>query len=393
MRRRLRAGIVTLYHRNCNYGGLLQAYALQRVLARKGIDAEVLNLNLPFSKCKSYVNKFKHYSLHRSLSIVKRTLATSLFASEDLKTKMREHQRAFSQFEELIPHSELITGESFIKQATGYDILIAGSDQIWNPGVWEDCLLLKGIDGSAVRKVSYAASMGCTTINQADESYLEEALRDYYAVSMREPKGKEIVSRVYDGTVSLVLDPTLLIEQKEWVELLPIGNKQPHDPYALIYLVNKECRHIDRSIIACKEAGLQCVVIPLDPKSFVKANDYRDDSEVRFLVACSPNDWLNYLVNARVVLTDSFHGLAFSVIFNKAFWCFEETGFSPDSNKEDRREAFLSNTNLVDRIITADMQIGNQMLDIPVEFSIATSYLEKNRIASLDYIDRCLSEL
>lgn len=388
----IKIGIATLYHGNCNYGGLLQAYALQRVLSRTdgSADVELLTLELPFSRTKLYLSKLRHYPLSRVLNLVKRKMVSSASSHSEAKA-FNEHRQAFAVFEESIPHSCLINRSNYRDALSGYDMLVAGSDQVWNPVVWEDCLFFKGIDSDKTRKVSYAASMGCSSLDKSCERYLKNALKDFYAVSLREESGKSIIDAVYDGA-TVVLDPTLLLTGEEWLDAFAGDELKVEEPYAFVYLVNKEQKHVERSIEACINAGLHCVVVSLDVRNFEKVAQYKGDL-VELVYDCSPPSWVQLVQQAQIVLTNSFHGVAFSVNLNRPFWCYSDIAATNEVCREDRRESFLASVGLVDRMLASEREITKRMLSESVDFTHSDQTLIEKRRTSFEYIDVCFDGL
>lgn len=381
----MRIGIVTLYHENFNYGGLLQAFALQQSISRLGVECEVLQFNS--LKLSYYLKRLAHFTPAQAVNAIKRVLREKL-ASSGEKNRMEARKNAFRQFEAMIPHSSLISAKSYKEALGGYDVLIVGSDQVWNPAWWNDILLLKGIDGSSVRKTSYAASMGCSSLSAQDAATLNEALRDYTFLSVREPSAASLLRELSPNCEAVVsLDPTLLFDEPEWVSALPKKDEYrvPNEPYALLYLVDKFKRYTDKSIDVCLKAGLQCVVVSYSSEmrtaarlGVIRMND------------CTPQEWVHLVHEADVVITDSFHGVAFSSSFKKPFWCYRKTETLNGSNLDDRQSALLSRLGLQDRIIESDTDITEQMLKSVPCFDMCEKELRRERGASLEHLKSCL---
>ena len=390
----VRAGIVTLYHKNHNYGGLLQAYALQRTLSILGAEAELLTLELPFSRIGSLRRKIAHYPIGRVIRSAFR-LANSAFAHSYSADIQKKHDWEFDVFEQSIPHTESVNKSNYRDVASRYDILIAGSDQIWNPGVWEDCLLLYGLDSCEVRKISYAASLGCSSISESDYRYLGSRLASFDAVSVRESSGLGIIDRIYKGA-QVVLDPTLLIPPEEWRNEFADNSLVPYDKrFAFIYLANKELLHLDTCVNSCLDSGLHCVVVPLDLRALDGASKYAKDRRIDILSCCSPAQWVGLIANASVVLTDSFHGMAFSLNLNTPFWCLPETGLvSKNGIKEDRRESLLLEVGLGNRMLHSGWQTeGIDLLDAEEDFDTAHKVISTLRNESIRFLQECLKDL
>lgn len=386
----IKVGIATLYRDNCNYGGLLQAFALQKVLSKYADDVEMLTLATPFSKVRLYARKVKLYSPKKVIQSIKRILASS---NNDNSIVMKERKEAFKLFEESIKHSELINKNNYKVTVSNFDLLVAGSDQVWNPAVWEDCYFFKGIDSSKIRKVSYAASMGCSYINASDKRYLSNSLSDFYAISVREKACKDIIDEVANNC-AVVLDPTLMITGDEWGEIIKRVKTICNKPYAFVYLVNKTQMHLRECITACKNAGLRCVIVSLDMRNFLDTPFDHSEDNLQFLTKCDPLMWVKLINDAKVVLTDSFHGVAFSTNLNRPFWCLSGTGLGSGKNNPDtRREDFLKEVGFGRRIVGSADEICVDEFCNDIDFSFANSVLRSQRKSSWTFIDYCFKDL
>lgn len=375
-------GIVTLYHNNYNYGGLLQAFALQRVIS--GYYEQVELVTFDVLSASHFGKRLAHFSFSQARDAVFQKVRL-LFSGKEAKLAMEKRKKAFQQFEISIPHSDLIERRAFTTFSRRYDVLVVGSDQVWNPAWWNDVLLLRGVNGRTTKKVSYAASMGCSSLSPSDAAVLSSAIKDFTAVSMREPSGVRLVEEITDGSTKAVvsLDPTLLLTRSEWLKAIPkkASYRIPHKPFALLYLVDKFHRYTDGSIKSCLSAGLQCVVV-----SYSMEKGSEVDGAI-YLSDCMPQEWIHLVNEASVIITDSFHGIAFSANFNKPFWCYRKTETLNGSHLDDRQEALLTRLGLASRIVNADSVLNaEQLLDVP-DFELCNQQLERERRASLRFLE------
>ena len=381
LKQSMNCGIVTLYHDNFNYGGLLQAFALQRVITSLGHRVELITFDNVSPSY--YQRRLKHFTLRQSVDAISRKVR-SFASNKEIKRAIQKRKAAFRQFETRIPHSVFVSSREFPTFATNYDVIIVGSDQVWNPAWWNNILLLRDVDGSITKKVSYASSMGCSSLSSADASELKSALKDFSAVSMREPSAVRLVEEVTNGASKAVvtLDPTLLLSRDEWLEAIPKRGsyRVPDNPFALLYLVDKYHRYTNASIRSCISAGLQCVVISY---SMEMASEI--DGAV-YLYDCTPQEWVHLVNEASVVVTDSFHGIAFSANFNKPFWCFRKTETLNGSNLDDRQEALLSRFGLAYRIVDADSILDLDSRCDAIDFELCNRQLEIERIESIEFL-------
>ena len=154
-----KCGIITLYHKNYNYGGILQAYAMAKVMEGLGFDTEVIDY------CQNYkdlvIHKIRKLQLPELISILKRKagLKAIHLTTPHIRAGLRNRVENFETFMEKIPHSASYDESSIKECKDKYNVIVAGSDQIWNPGSWNDIYFLK-FAGEETKKISYAASMG-----------------------------------------------------------------------------------------------------------------------------------------------------------------------------------------------------------------------------------------
>lgn len=166
--------------------------------------------------------------------------------------------------------------------------------------------------------ISYAASIGAIgfTSNQAKE--MQEALRDYTAISVREHGAVQLIQNLAPIKVYEVLDPTLLYTAQDWEKLMcPVAIREP---YIFMYAVDNHPMFRKRVYEYCKSRKIQLVTIPFN-QSHYKNSDMRYTD--RPLYAIGPKQWIWLIKNAEMVFTDSFHGSAFCLQFKKDFWAFE----------------------------------------------------------------------
>lgn len=378
-------GIVTLYHDNFNYGGLLQAFALQRVISKYCEKTELVTFDIV--SAAHFKKRLAHFSNRQARDALLQKMRT-FFSGKKGKAAIEDRKNAFRQFEAAIPHSNLVAPKGLQSFSRRYSVLVVGSDQVWNPAWWNDILLLRGVDGRSTRKISYAASMGCSSLSPSDAAIFKSSIEDFDAVSMREPSGARLVEEVTNGSVKaeVSLDPTLLLSKAEWLDAIPriASYRIPSQPFALLYLVDKFRRYTDESIRSCLSAGLQCVVVSysMEKRAPIDGAIYLSD--------CTPQEWIHLVNEASVVVTDSFHGIAFSANFNKPFWCFRKTETLNGSHLDDRQEALLSRLGLASRIIDADEKLDIESLTCQPDFDVCNKQLERERRESIEYLKRNL---
>lgn len=321
----MKIGIITI-HNVSNYGAVLQAYALKELIKTK-YDVNIIDYdNRNVSKSLDYV-RFGA-SVHSCLGTVK-----------DI-CRIIPRMRVIPKFKKFISE-ELDIVPYNVKQVGKFDILISGSDQIWNPAcVSEDKKFIPeyflSFATTNQKKVAYASSCGAYEYTPEEEAVLGAYLNVYDALSTRENKASKYLSSVIKKEVKHVLDPTLLLKKDEWLDRLG-DNKFREGDYILLYVIKKTT--LLKQVINKLKKELNIKVILCEQGLYF---DSIVDEHIR---DAGPRDFISLFNNAKFVVTDSFHGTTFSLIFNKPFF-----SVSPGANVN-RISSLLDVVGLSSRII------------------------------------------
>ena len=327
------------FHASYNFGSSLQTYALKRYVEThfKDIDYSVINFRLPFQK-ELYKSIFEKHDL-RSLYL----RLYSLKQKKDLKEKgelfetffktnfnLTKEVSTFSETEELIPN---------------FDMLICGSDQIWNIKVEDFDWVYLADFNSDIKRISYACSAGTRKFELSDEETqkLKHALSKFSAISTRDNNTYEMAKNMgYESTICV--DPTLLLEKEDWEGLVLQAKKDnlPDVPYIFYYDLKRDKNNWAMAKSISKILKMPVVIASLPFPRIIHKSGFalkRYNS--------GPSEFLMYIKNASLVLSTSFHGTLFSCIFRKPFYVL-------NSNHDKRIGDFLSKVGLADRLITND---------------------------------------
>lgn len=351
----MKIGILT-FHCAHNYGAVLQTYALQEVLKNLGHNPKIIDYR------PSYLLK-PYEPLNLKFSIrLKWMLKNSVVEMQMYPRRARRH-RAFVKF--IKSRLALSPYRKGMPVETDFDACVFGSDQIWNPlitGGYDDVFWgILPIEKGKKKFVSYAASMGRDVATDDERKLIRERLKNFDAISVREKSLQTLLAPLTDKEVNLVLDPTLLAPKTVWDKL---NDNVKERGYVLVYQVREDpntieiARHIARQLnaeVICLEAVVK----------------WKEGQEVR--PCASPEDYVSYFKHARCVVTTSFHGTAFSVIFNKPFYCL---GFG--DWMDGRSKSLLQTLHLEERII--DKLDRPQFSDI--DYSEANEILSRLRESS-----------
>ena len=294
-----RIGIMTFLH-NDNYGSSLQAYALQRVIRTLGYDCEHIDYRPDRAeKIRNLLGSGNHPKL-----IIDGLRKRSVKAGQEGARKKSGAIPAF--YRECMQLSPVCRNRKELAERAGqYDILLCGSDQIWNP-VWLNPAYFLTFAPEGMPKVAYAASLGIRTMPAAGKvRKIRNWTKGFRAVSVREQEGAELLEQMTGIRADVMPDPVCLPERAEWEALAAPG--PAGDSYILCYFIGENDEYAARVKKLQEETGLRVLDIP------VNAGSYRSGREL--LDGISPREFLGAVRNAAVLCTDSFHGLAFATIF------------------------------------------------------------------------------
>lgn len=310
-----KVGIISLYFKNHNYGGLLQAYALTRFLNEHGIEAEQISWDFMDGLKRNRSKFFKNRSLNK---IAKKTVIDTINLLNAHNLKRRTD--AFEKFERTIPHSNKVYTYNNIKETLSqYSCFITGSDQVWNISKYNPEQFLCFVPETKV-KVSYAASMPDLNITDCQKKIVSNHLNKLDAVSVRENITAQYLSKLTQKKVEWVLDPTLLLSDTEWNTVAKPYNIKSEYIFCYFLGGRRDIRRI--ADIFAKKIGMKIATF-----SHLGCINISDTAFGHYKIYdATPNEFLSLIRNAKYVLTDSFHATIFSYIFGTRFYVFSRAG-------------------------------------------------------------------
>ena len=350
----MKIGILT-FHNADSYGAVLQAYALQKTLAKLGADSEFVQIDLP-AKAQAPAEQTSP--------------AAALFArriqAEGKKREalFAEFRKEYMQISKAYQPTDPIDGD--------YDHFIAGSDQIWNfriPGADARYFLPFA---APQKRHSYAASFGADALPEKAKEWAAKQLSLFQNVSVREASGCPIVEELTGKQAEVCLDPTLLPDQADWEALTP---KLDGEDYVLLFLLKYDDVLLKK---AKDEAERLCLPLKIVTAAFMPQIGMPAWNTTGVI------DWLSAIRNARCVFTNSFHGMVFSMIFERSFQIQRLGGEL--SSRNGRLEELLKQLQLeaaFDGVVTPDYTKIRSLLEEKKQASIA--YLR--RIVENDSVD------
>lgn len=298
----MKIGILT-FHRAFNYGALLQCFALSKYLRMKGCNVEIIDY-FPTYFRKSY--SLSPPNIFRGkIGIEQLAKLFEYFFTIRIKT------RRYSSFKRFYKYL-LLSKQQFNEKTldlSAYDIVIWGSDQVWNPKLTHND---KNFIGDIKkyhnqRFVAYAVSTMLYHDHEEAEFY-KTVLRNYDMISVREKSLNDYLNCLSNKSSQLVLDPVFLLNEQQWKSIAHKPNVKKR--YLLLYTVPTHPRLKEITQKIAEEKCLEVIELAANVKM---RSDFRCD------YTASPLDFLGYFLHADYIVTTSFHGTAFSVIFRKQF--------------------------------------------------------------------------
>lgn len=366
----MKAGLVTFYHIH-HYGALLQAAATERAVESLGGECEIID-----------------YYVNQNNALFRRPTGVGS-AAADAHTALHYSalKRRYDRFEQFSADHLHISAQHYENRwalagaSLPYDVLLSGSDQIWNPTIFPDGRFDPVFFGafSSLRKIAYAPSFGISHIPERMEEELQSYLKSFSHLSVRERQGQTIIRDLTGQTVPVVLDPTLLLTGQEWSTMANPAGAGPEGGYILCYCISKPGALIPYIRMLAEKTGLPVVQLCGIRQRIVPG--------ARCVLDAGPAEFLSLFQNASYVCTNSFHGTVFSVQFHRPFF----TSVAPSELAEpehSRTFSILSRLGLTNRIVGKG---DTAKLFDAVDWSDVDVRLQQARQSSLAYLRDALT--
>lgn len=363
----MKVGILT-FGSAYNFGAILQCYALLQTVKSLGFDVKLIDYkpkylatSRPTINIRTFINK-KPWQFYKSFQ-------------STIESQMN-YDGYYDFVENNIDKTISVSNNyDLIPICNNFDLIIVGSDQVWNKrwnGNDDAWFGLKGKCSPQIKWITYAASAGDPYFSEQELAELKEKLTCFSSISVREKKLENLLKSIVNNSIPLktVLDPSLLANPEiydRW--LTPIID----NPYIVIY----QARESDYTFKLAELLAAQLKVkdiIPIDRYKSVIKHGYA-------LGHYSPSQFISLIKNAKCVVTSSFHGTAFSIIFNTPFYTLRL-----DDGADERAYSLLSSLNLLDRFISE----GSNIIFCKPDFSSANEKLKELRLESLQFLKESL---
>lgn len=374
----MKIGILTFHYSN-NYGGVLQCYALQETIKKMGYDVEVINYipssynaNSIFNSLGLSKNPFKNKNILEILNCV--------------KIKYKHNKKTTNEFENFrsnyVNLSIKVDENSLDSIIENYDLIITGSDQVWNPSQRNKrAYFLNFEEKYKGFKISYAADSTIASVSEEDKLKLEKILNEFNYISVRNDHSRLFVKNIINKDCTIVADPTLLHDFNE------LCQEKYNSEYILTYVIGEEINGShDKTIEKIKQVyrNIPVYSIIISNMNF-KIYNYADKTFYNL----GPKQWVNMFKNAKFIYTDSFHGVLFSLKFHKPFLAYYTESLRAT------RFIDLKNRYKIDRFIIEnidDIERKESLKHIP-NFDEIDNIIEKQVNVSIEYLNTVLGEI
>lgn len=373
-------GILT-FHKSINYGSVLQAFALRKALDKLGYNTEVIDY-----QPDNYDYLYGLLRKPRSLYGVKYNLVNILHCR-----LLNNRKRLFAEFREKYLHlssEKYRYGNDVSEIADIYDAVICGSDQIWNPKAKDSDINYYLPIPHKAKKISYAVSLNDGFAGEyKDPEKIKALLADFDYLSVRELPAKEELEKFIGekDRVKVVIDPSLLLDPSDYDPIC--AERRVDKPYIFLYSVHHNPTTVRAAQILSQRLDMPVFFLYTDINSYKTEWKHKD-------FCCpkkntSPKEFISFIKNASLVVTDSFHGTAFSVVFEKTFFSILKTDENGKSVRDKRIFDLLNRFDLTSRYISEE-EAARVDLNEKIDYTSVNMKRKKSVSESVEYLKEAI---
>jgi hypothetical protein len=367
-----RIGIITM-HRVKNFGSALQAYALQECINRLGYNAELIDYVFP-NECQPRISTVKKK--------IKNVIVDALLGFT-LSIKSNRFSEFYRNFFKLSV-SQYKSKKEIQTVNHSYDLIITGSDQVWNwKHIGSDTTFMGSFcNDDKVPRISFASSFSSSIIPEDYKQLYSNYLSKYIHISVREKAGLTIIKDLLKKDAGLVCDPTLLLNKKDWSNISNLSRIKIKQPYILAYILTYSFDpypQINNFIeILQKKTGLNVVYLSGSFGHYIKNNS-------TVIRSAGPCEFIRLFSEASYIITTSYHGTAFALNFSVPFNSVISRNYESDSRIID----LLSSVKAINRALYIDDKEYNPC---PMDYNEINSVIEKFRYESSKFLSIAIKE-
>lgn len=365
-----RVGIITV-HKNTNYGANLQAYASCKYINQLGYDCEIIDYVPKSQEIPNHLWRWL-WEIWKNDSSKSPVRKIKLFVAILLSIPSRYMRlKRFATFRKKHCRISLPCLQAKDAAKLNCDVVVCGSDQIWNPIITDGVspIYYGCIDG-VKNRISFAASIGKERLNEEDEKKVADLVKKIDYCSVREESSANYVGSLSGKKVTCVCDPVFLLQKEAYEEI--ISKKTMKNPYVLIYSIVPNLEMVEIAKQYAQMKGIELVEI-----SASKNRHYAHKQ----LTNLGPKEFLNYMRFADTIFTNSFHGTAFSIIFEREFFAID------NKHGGSRIVNLLNKAGLSNRMITECPNISQGAIDYVAVKHEMQNYIEESK----EFLEKALN--
>ncbi|MBQ8617798.1 MAG: polysaccharide pyruvyl transferase family protein [Clostridia bacterium] len=354
----MKIGILS-FPNSTSFGATLQMYALYSTVQELGIDVEIINYH------NAYMKAEKHMS------------ASKMAHARRIIRKIAHHRQAyrFRKFEKgmsLYPRKPFQDKALLLDVGKRYDRVICGSDQVWNPDITDyDMSYFLDFCGEERARISYAPSFGVKSLPESMQNGVQNELKMFDHLSVREKEGQQIIRELIGKEVPLVLDPTFLLSAGKWTQLEKY-HSAADEPYILYYVVRSSKTLMRFCLDLAEKMNVRIVIVGGNLLRQIR----NKNPKICYAYDIGPQEWLYLVHHAACVVTNSFHGTAFSINYQKDFY----VEFSSLTNS--RLEHIIGIAGLHSRVVKSGCAPEAER----IEYTPVNSVFSVLRVQSMEFL-------
>lgn len=351
----MKIGVITFFNYN-NYGAALQCYGLYKTLEKMGHEVEYLDYTCPYI---GNPFKLKHLKDKGLFGYIYSTVGYICYLPRKKK---------FAEFRKQIPHTRSLNHNNITDVGDDYDKYITGSDQVWSAKLTDfDGTYFLDFVSDDKKKYSYSASFGENIVKEENRKKYETLLGGFNSISVREDYGQKLVKEFTGKSSEIAVDPTLLLSERDWTAAS--AKRKVKGKYILVYQLGFSKQLIQAVKEVAKLSELQVIYIPFPLGGALKC---------KISLSIGPAEWLSLFKNAEYIITDSYHGIIFSIIFKRLFLAVVD-----GQHKNKRAISLLEKLQLKERI-AKDGQFAN--IQNEIDYEVVMRILEKDIESSKQWL-------
>lgn len=364
----MKIGILT-FHRAINYGAFLQAFALQKYLINLGHQVEMIDY-WP----KAHEATYKLFYIKPNATVTERIKTIIAIILKATRFQKRRHKMLVLQYKYFNISKQIKYSSNSDLFNLDVDCIVYGSDQVWwNSNIPNykgfDDVYFGGVVSPIIKRIAYAPSMGVMTFDKDDQHYLSRVLKRFDLLSVRETDLRDVLQPLTERPIEIVLDPVFLLDQKEWATFCtPLRTKEK---YVLFYNVipSKLARKVAEKLAEEKNCQLIELTGRVDALKYGKT----------YVQTANAFEFLSYIRNAESIVSTSFHGVAFSILFEKDFYALGM------KNNSGRVASLLRQLDITHRLCEDDVMNSN-----PIDYNMVNKKLFHLKETSIKYLKHSL---